>query len=229
MLACRGLVKSFDTQVAVDHLSFRIDAGEIVALLGNNGSGKSTTFKMILGLLPADEGEIILNDEISIGYAPETPAFPPFLTAREVLAYYAALQGMRQSELEVAIDHIMHVVGLENSSTKVKDYSKGMRQRLNIGQALLGNPDLMILDEPTSGLDARGRLDMLDLLKELKASGTTILINSHVLPEVERVADRGIIMKDGRKMATWDHATLRETSLETLYLHAIGGASYDHH
>lgn len=203
MLNCSGLHKRFHDNIAVQQLTFHVKEKEVFALLGHNGSGKSTTFKMILGLLPLDAGEIHFNKKVRIGYAPEIPSFPPHLTAEKVLAYYAELQRIRKPERTVEIKKCMTMLSLEPTNTKVRFYSKGMRQRLNLAQALLGDPDFLILDEPTSGLDANGRVEVLRLLKELKRFGKTILLNSHILSEVERIADRGIIMKNGDKIASW--------------------------
>ncbi|MBO5376978.1 MAG: ABC transporter ATP-binding protein, partial [Ruminiclostridium sp.] len=179
MLECTNLTKSYKKKCVVNSLSFNVKRGEIFAFLGSNGAGKTTTIKMILGLVGIDSGEVKIAENIRIGYSPETPYFPPFLTGYEVLEYYAGIQKIAKTERKAEIPKLLETVGLENDKTRVKNYSKGMLQRLALAQALLGNPDLLILDEPTAGLDALGRLEIMQLIEKLKNSGKTIIINSH--------------------------------------------------
>lgn len=145
-----------------------MNKGEIFAFLGSNGAGKTTTIKMILNLVGIDNGEVKLSQDVGIGYSPETPYFPPFLTGYEVLDYYAGVQKISKKERKQEIIRLLETVGLENNKTRVKNYSKGMLQRLALAQALLGNPDLLILDEPTAGLDAIGRVEIMQLIQSLK-------------------------------------------------------------
>lgn len=223
MLECTNLTKTYKKKCVVNNLSFRVERGEIFAFLGSNGAGKTTTIKMILGLVDMDSGRVEIEEGIRVGYSPETPYFPPFLTGCEVLDYYAGIQKIPRQERREEITKLLDSVGLENSETKVKNYSKGMLQRLALAQALLGNPDLLILDEPTAGLDAVGRLEMLQLIGRLKNAGRTILINSHILSDIERVCDRGIIMKKGVQMGTWNKANNNPLSLEELFIELVGG------
>ena len=223
MLECINLTKSYKKKCVVNSLSFRVEKGEIFAFLGSNGAGKTTTIKMILGLVDMDSGRVEIEEGIRIGYSPETPYFPPFLTGCEVLDYYAGIQKIPRQERREEITKLLETVGLENSKTKVKNYSKGMLQRLALAQALLGNPDLLILDEPTAGLDAMGRLEMLLLIGKLKNAGRTILINSHILSDIERICDRGIIMDKGVRMGTWNKADNSPLSLEELFIELVGG------
>ncbi len=223
MLECTNLTKSYKKKCVVNDLSFRVEKGEIFAFLGSNGAGKTTTIKMILGLVDMDSGRVEIEEGIQIGYSPETPYFPPFLTGCEVLDYYAGIQKIPRQERREEITKLLETVGLENSKTKVKNYSKGMLQRLALAQALLGKPDLLILDEPTAGLDAMGRLEMLLLIGKLKNAGRTILINSHILSDIERICDRGIIMNKGVRMGTWNKADNNPLSLEELFLELVGG------
>ncbi len=160
--------------------------------------------------------------EVSAGYSPETPYFHPFLTGREVLEFYGGLQGIPKEQLRQEIPNLLQRAGLEDSSTKVKHYSKGMLQRLALAQALLGDPEFLILDEPTAGLDAMGRLEMMHTIQALKKEGKTILINSHILNDIERVCDRGIIMKKGRLVYEWENGE-SEKSLEEIFVEQIGG------
>ena len=223
MLICENLQKSFGEKLAVADLSFSVTNGELFALLGSNGAGKSTTIKMILGLLPKDNGNITLQSSVKIGYSPEIPSFPPIFTAEETLRYYCALQGMKKTQIPDEISRVLTHTGLENSKIKVKNYSKGMLQRLAVAQALLGDPDLLILDEPTAGLDALGRVEMIHLLQELKVAGKTILLNSHILNDVERVCDRALIMQAGQVLLEWKKEESNTISLEEIFLQTIGG------
>lgn len=222
MLECRELRKAYKKKCVVDDLSFEVQTGEVFALLGSNGAGKTTTIKMILGLVQEDGGEIKLDKKIHIGYSPETPYFPPFLSGREVLVYYARLQKVPKSEAGDQVSDLLEKVGLRDDKTKVKHYSKGMLQRLALAQALLGNPELLILDEPTAGLDALGRLEIMELIGTLKNQGKTIIINSHILNDIERVCDRGIIIKEGRKMGIWNKSEdYQGKSLEEIFVQAV--------
>lgn len=225
MLECRNLKKSYKGKCVVNNLCFGVNSGEIFAFLGSNGAGKTTTIKMILGLVKKDGGEIEISEGVTVGYSPETPYFPPFLTGREVLRYYADIQRIRKSEREEVITGLLSKVGLEDSRTKVKNYSKGMLQRLAFAQALLGNPDLLILDEPTAGLDALGRLEIIQLIGELKNSAKTIIINSHILNDIERICDRGIIIRNGICLKEWRKSDDNNgKSLEEIFVETIGGA-----
>ena len=232
MIECKNLIKKYYKATVVSNLSFHVNSGEVYGLLGANGAGKTTTIKMILGLTKIDSGEIKVPDGISIGYSPETPYFYPILTGTEILEFYSKIQKIRKADAKKQIEEILEKVGLAASAhKKVKAYSKGMLQRLAVGQALLGNPDLLILDEPTSGLDALGRLEMKNLILELKREGKTILLNSHILNDVEKVADRAIILKEGIKLAEVDLQNKNENiNLEEIFIHAIGGMQdADHH
>ena len=225
MLECTNLTKSYKKKCVVDNLSFNVNKGEIFAFLGSNGAGKTTTIKMILGLVGIDSGEVKIAENIRIGYSPETPYFPPFLTGYEVLEYYAGIQKIAKAERKAEIPKLLETVGLENDKTRVKNYSKGMLQRLALAQALLGNPDLLILDEPTAGLDALGRLEIMQLIEKLKNSGKTIIINSHILNDIERICDRGIIIKKGVQMGVWNKSDNNMKTLEEIFLDLVGGVT----
>lgn len=224
MLNCKGIRKVYKNRCVVDKLNFKVNKGDVFALLGSNGAGKTTTIKMILGLISVDEGEILVEDGIKIGYSPETPYFPPFLTGYEVLMYYGKIQKINKNTLREEVDNILQMVGLEKNKTTVKYYSKGMLQRLAFAQAMLGNPELLILDEPTAGLDSLGRVEMINLIRDLKKTGKTIIVNSHILNDIERVCDRGIIVKKGKLLRNWSKDDLSKgQSLEQLFLITVGG------
>ena len=209
----------------MNSLSFRVNKGEIFALLGSNGAGKTTTIKMLLGLVRADSGSINIDSGVRIGYSPETPYFPPFLTGYEVLDYYAGIQKISKTRRKAEIIRLLEMTGLENDKTRVRNYSKGMLQRLALAQALLGDPELLILDEPTAGLDALGRHEIMQLITKLKAEGKTIIINSHILNDIERICDRGIIIKKGVQMGVWNKSDNNVKSLEEIFIELVGGVS----
>ena len=221
MLRLENVTKKYKNKTVVDNLSFSIEGGEVFALLGANGAGKTTTIKMILGLAKVSEGNITIEEGKKIGYSPETPYFPPYLTAMEVMKYYAGIEGDKTKKDKEYLKSLLDITGLEDTKTKVKDYSKGMIQRLALAQALISDPDILILDEPTAGLDALGRKHNLELLKKLKEQGKTIIINSHILHDIEAICDRGVIMKKGKVIDTWTNGVSHE-SLEDKFIRLVG-------
>ncbi len=194
---------------AVRDVSFALGAGETIALVGHNGAGKTTLIKMMLGLIRPTTGSVeVLGEDPSsgdfavrrrLGYLPESVSFHMALTGRETLAFYARLK--RVDEAEIA--GLFERVGLAPlaADRPVRTYSKGMRQRLGLAQALLGEPRILLLDEPTSGLDPALRRSFYDLIAELREKGTTVLLSSHALTELEGRADRVVIVNDGVKIA----------------------------
>lgn len=221
MLKIENVTKKYKNKTVVDNLSLDIKKGEVFALLGANGAGKTTTIKMILGLAKVSEGKITIEEGKKIGYSPETPYFPPYLTAMEVMSYYAGIEGDKRKKDKEYLRSLLEITGLEDTKTKVKDYSKGMIQRLALAQALISDPDILILDEPTAGLDALGRKHNLELLKKLKEQGKTIIINSHILHDIEAICDRGVIMKKGKVIDTWTNGVSHE-SLEDKFIRLVG-------
>ncbi|MBD5106384.1 MAG: ABC transporter ATP-binding protein [Lachnospiraceae bacterium] len=224
MLECSGLTKTYRKECVVDNLSFHVKEGEVFALLGSNGAGKTTTIKMILKLVKQDGGRVIMREGVCVSYSPETPYFPPFLSGCEALMYYGRVQGFGKDILKEEAGKLLATVGLEETHTKIKHYSKGMLQRLALAQALLGNPKLLILDEPTAGMDALGRVEMMQLIGRLKNQGKTILLNSHILNDIERVCDRGVVLKKGKLIATWDkNKDYGGKNLEEYFIEQVGG------
>lgn len=202
----KNVSKAFGALHAVRDVSFALGVGEIVALVGHNGAGKTTIIKMMLGLARPTAGTVrMLDDDSSdagararIGYLPENVSFNPMLSGRETLQFYAALKRAERNQVEKLLDR----VGLVKAARqRVRTYSKGMRQRLGLAQALLGKPKVLLLDEPTTGLDPASRRDFYHLLEELRQSGATILLSSHALSELEGRTDHVIIMSKGRKVA----------------------------
>lgn len=221
MLEICELSKSYQKRKVVDNLSFSVGNGEIFALLGSNGAGKSTTIKIILGLVKKDHGTVTYPNDVSIGYSPETPYFPPHLPGRDILRYYGRLQKFNSHKLAEEIPVLLQKVGLEDDRIKVSHYSKGMLQRLAMAQALLGDPEILILDEPCSGLDAVGRMEMIQLIRQLKRDGKTVIMNSHILSDMEKVCDRGIIISKGRLVRSFTREDLTACNLEDLFREAL--------
>ena len=221
LLKLENVTKKYKDKTVGDKLSLSIEKGEVFALLGANGAGKTTTIKMILGLAKVSSGEITIEEGTKIGYSPETPYFPPYLTAMEVMSYYAGIEGDKTKKDKKYLKSLLDITGLEDTKVKVRDYSKGMVQRLALAQALIADPDILILDEPTAGLDALGRKHNLELLKSLKEKGKTVIINSHILHDIEAICDRGVIMKKGNVIDTWTNGVSHE-SLEDKFIRLVG-------
>jgi len=221
MLTIKNLTKTYDDHIVVDDLNFHVKRGEVFALLGANGAGKTTTIKMILGLTKPTAGTIDLSETV-VGYSQESPYFPPYLSGLEVLEYYGALQGFQKLQRQLEATEKLELVGLQDRKTKVKNYSKGMLQRLSVAQALLGDPAFMILDEPTAGMDAVGRVEILHLLAHLKKQGKTMIVNSHNLEDIERVCDRGILMNRGVVYRDWNKVADSGKALEDIFLETMG-------
>jgi ABC-2 type transport system ATP-binding protein len=221
---CSGLRKRYGRQVAVDGVSFSVARGEVVGLLGPNGAGKTSVIKMLLGLVRPDAGEVLLlgrsardpHARVRVGYLPELFRYQPWLTAAEVLGLHARLGGGEVPAAEQR-EHLA-LVGLHaRADDRVGGFSKGMQQRLGLAVALVNRQELVVLDEPTSALDPLGRADVRDLVLSLKARGVAVLLNSHLIGEVERVCDRVVILDKGRVAASGSLAELlgrRELRLE---------------
>jgi ABC-2 type transport system ATP-binding protein len=205
-----GVVKTYGSTTALDGLDLRVGPGELVGLLGPNGAGKTTTVKILLGLARpmAGTGRVLgspLGDRATrarIGYLPELFRYQPWLTAREVLDLHAELGRIPRHRRRTAIGTVLDRVGLaERGDDRVGGFSKGMQQRLGLGVALLGDPELILLDEPTSALDPVGRTDVRAIVREARDRGATVILNSHLLSEVEQVCDRVVILHRGRTIA----------------------------
>ena len=203
--------------VAVRDLNLRVEPGQVYGLLGPNGSGKSTTLKIILGLVSPTRGktEIFGQDSGSVasreavGFLPESPYFPKYLTGTEMLRFYGKLCGMRGATLTRRIDELLELVGLTNAcDRRLGGYSKGMLQRIGLAQALVHDPKLVVLDEPTAAVDPAGSREIRDVILELKRRGTTVLLSSHLLGQVQEVCDRVGILAHG--------VLVREGSMEEL-------------
>jgi ABC-2 type transport system ATP-binding protein len=206
---CSGLQRRYGRRTAVEDVSLEVGRGEVVGLLGPNGAGKTTVIKMLLGLVRPDAGEAkLLGQSASdpaartrVGYLPELFRYQPWLSAAEVVALHVRLLG---ADVSAGEQHgLLTLVGLgERGGDRVGGFSKGMQQRLGLAVALVGEPELVILDEPTSALDPIGRVDVRDLVLSLKERGVAVLLNSHLIGEVERVCDRVVILDRGRVAAS---------------------------
>jgi ABC-2 type transport system ATP-binding protein len=201
------LTKQYGHVRALDGLTMTVARGEVFGFLGPNGAGKTTVVKLLLGLARASggSGRVLgapLGDRPTrrrIGYLPELFRYQPWMRAREVLAFHCELARLPRTEWPAAIDSSLALVGLaDRADDVVGTFSKGMQQRLGLGVAMLGTPELVILDEPTSALDPVGRNDVRAIIREARARGTTVFLNSHLLTEVERVCDRVAIVDHGR-------------------------------
>ncbi|WP_377805669.1 ABC transporter ATP-binding protein [Azospirillum sp. A29] len=214
----QGVTKRYGETEAVRGVDLTLAPGECVAMVGHNGAGKSSLIKLMLGLTTPTAGRIRVlgGDPASaacspirrrIGFLPENVAFHPSMTGRETLDFYARLKGASRRDN----DALFEKVGLEPAAIRrrVSTYSKGMRQRLALAQALLGGPKLLFLDEPTTGLDPALRQSFYAIVAELRDQGTTVLLCSHALTELEGQADRVVVMSRGRKVADGSLATLR--------------------
>ncbi|KAA8606746.1 ABC transporter ATP-binding protein [Salipiger aestuarii] len=229
MLALTDLTKRFGKQTALDAVSLDISPGERVALLGHNGAGKSTMMKLILGLLTPDGGTVQIAGHPPgsavarslTAYLPENAAFHPSLTGREMLRHYLRLRGQDPR----GADALLEKVGLGDAGgRRIGGYSKGMRQRVGLAQALIGTPRLMVLDEPTTGLDPISRRDFYALLDELAERGAAILLSSHALSELEARTDRIVVLAQSRMVAQGTLADLRRAATLPLTVHLAARA-----
>jgi ABC-2 type transport system ATP-binding protein len=229
---CSGLRKRYGRQTAVDDVGFTVGRGEVVGLLGPNGAGKTSVIKILLGLVRPDAGEVLLlgrpaQDPASrarVGYLPELFRYQPWLTAAEVLRLHARLAGVDVPE-EERREALATVSLADRADDRVGSFSKGMQQRLGLAVALVARPQLAVLDEPTSALDPIGRADVRDLLLSLKANGVAVLLNSHLIGEVERVCDRVVILDKGQVAASGSLAGLLGQRELRLRLEGVGAAA----
>src|SRR5271170_2155385 len=219
-------------KVALAGLDLEVKAGEVFGFLGPNGAGKTTTMNVLLGFVAPTGGTaslfgIDVRQPIArqrIGYLPEMTYYYKFLTAEEILRFYAQIFGLPRAEAEKRIDETLKLVELESARKRlIKTYSKGMQQRVGLAQALINNPDLLILDEPTSGLDPLGRMKVREIIQRLKEQGKTVFFSSHELGEVETVCDRVAIISNGDLKAIGPvnqimqgHATLEKAFLRII-------------
>ncbi len=209
MLRITGLHKRFGDKTVLDGLDLTVPEHSIFGFIGKNGAGKTTTMKTVLGLLKADAGEIFVGGEKVvygqtdtnrwIGYLPDVPEFYPFMTAPEYLRFCGEITGMQKPDIESRSKELLELVGLGGEKHRIQGFSRGMKQRLGIAQALLNRPQLLICDEPTSALDPVGRKEILDILQAVRGQ-TTVLFSTHILSDVEKICT---------DIAFLDHGTAR--------------------
>jgi ABC-2 type transport system ATP-binding protein len=221
------------TKVALQGLDLEVSTGEVFGFLGPNGAGKTTTINVLLGFVQPTSGSaslfgIDVRQPIArrrIGYLPELTYYYKFLTAEELLRFYAEIFGLPRAEADKRIDEALKLVELDSARKRlIKTYSKGMQQRVGLAQALINNPDLLILDEPTSGLDPLGRMKVRSIIQRLKNEGKTVFFSSHELGEVETVCDRVAIVADGNLKAAGSVQAVMQghATLEKAFLNIIG-------
>ena len=212
MLTVKNLRKSFGTVRAVNDVSFSVASGQILGLLGPNGAGKTTTVSMVAGLLTPDGGDVLIAgrrlagdtdpSKRRIGLVPQDVALYDELSARDNLRFFGALYSLTGRTLDTAIERALTLVGLaDRARDAVKTFSGGMKRRLNLAAGLLHNPDILLLDEPTVGVDPQSRNAIFDNLETLKAEGKALLYTTHYMEEVERLADRIVVMDHGKVIA----------------------------
>ncbi len=207
ILTIRGLEKKFGDKEVLRGLDLKVPEGSIFGFVGRNGAGKTTTMKAVLGLLKPDGGEIfVAGEKVSygqtptnrhIGYLPDVPEFYSFMTPREYLRLCGETMNMPRAEIESRSGELLELVGLGSEKHRIKGFSRGMKQRLGIAQALLGQPKLLICDEPTSALDPIGRKEILDILLSVRER-TTVLFSTHILSDVERICTDAALLEGGQ-------------------------------
>lgn len=208
MIEVNNLVKKYGNHIAVDHLSFTVEQGEVIGFLGPNGAGKSTTMNMITGYIPATEGTIKVNGcdinekpmetKKSIGYLPELPPLYPDMKVKEYLSFVADIKKVNKTKKAEMIEDIMKLTSIKDMEKRlIRNLSKGYKQRVGIAGAIMGYPELIILDEPTVGLDPVQIIEIRDLIKEL-AKSHTVILSSHILSEVNAVCDKVMIINKGK-------------------------------
>lgn len=228
----QGVSQRYGSMTVLHDLSLNLGEGEVLGLFGHNGAGKTTSMKLILGLLAPSEGQVKVlgrapnNPQVrrQLGYLPENVTFYPQLSGRETLRHFARLKGAALGQ----VDELLEQVGLAHAADRrVKTYSKGMRQRLGLAQALLGEPRLLLLDEPTVGLDPIATQDLYQLIDRLRQRGTSIILCSHVLPGVEAHINRAAILAKGRLQAVGSLSQLRAEAGLPVRIRASGISERD--
>jgi ABC-2 type transport system ATP-binding protein len=207
VIETRDLWKTYGTIEALKGVSIRVEPGEIYGLLGQNGAGKTTLIKILLGIVHKTLGDATIlgapagtvDVRKSVGYLPEDHAFPGYHTGYSLMDFYGQLYGLSRNERQVKIPEMLEIVGIRNRmDSRIRTYSKGMKQRLGIAQSMFHNPAVIFLDEPTDGVDPVGRREIRDLMQRLKGEGKTVFLNSHLLGEVELICDRVAILSQGQ-------------------------------
>ncbi len=238
-IRCEGLTRRFGKVLALDNLNLEVRRGSVFGLLGPNGAGKTTTIKLLTGLLrPTGGRAYIAGEEIRVertrarglfGYLPEDPVFYGWMTARELLTYAGHLFGIPDRVLKPRVEDLLDLTGLKPvANRKVGGFSRGMRQRLGLAQALVNDPPVLILDEPASALDPLGRHEVLALIQRLRArDGMTIFMSTHILADVERTCDTVAIIDRGRLLTVADQGELRRRYAVPVFAAVVAGEEAD--
>lgn len=213
------LSKSFGSLHVIDDLNLKVKESSIFGFIGKNGTGKTTTMKMIMGFIKADKGDIyVCGDKVkfgrsavnqNIGYLPDVPEFYGYMTPKEYLKLCGDIIGVPREQTLKRSNDLLHFVGLDGNNRKIRGFSRGMKQRLGIAQALLNQPRLLICDEPTSALDPVGRKEILDILSSIREK-TTIIFSTHILSDVERVCDTIGILSSGKLVLEGDLSEIKD-------------------
>ncbi len=219
ILELHQVSKKYGSKYVLNKLDLHVPKGSIFGFVGENGAGKTTTMRMILGLEEKSSGEILIkgtpvtfgDNETNryTGYLPDVPEFYDYMSGKEYLTFCGQLTGMKKEQLLTKVSELLSLVGLKEDKKKIKGYSRGMKQRLGIAQALLNDPELLICDEPTSALDPGGRNDFLEMLATLKGH-TTIVFSTHILNDVERICDHVGILDQGQLVLSGPLAELKQ-------------------
>jgi ABC-2 type transport system ATP-binding protein len=228
MLKAVNLTKKYGSLEVLKGISFEIKKGMIYGFLGQNGSGKSTTMNILTGLIGYNSGEIYLKGKPlhedkrkllqTVGYLPQDPVFYGYMTALEYLRFIGEVNKMPASKIKERSKEVLDIVKLGDASKrKVGGYSGGMKQRFGMAVAMFNHPEILILDEPTSALDPEGRMEVLELIEQLKANGTTVFLSTHILNDVERVCDEVSILHEGRIIISENLEVLRNKYIQPIY------------
>ncbi|MCK5567145.1 MAG: ABC transporter ATP-binding protein [Actinomycetia bacterium] len=228
MIKVTGLKKSYGKIVALKSISFEVGRGSVFGFIGRNGAGKTTTMNILTGLMGFDKGEIFIMDRDfkqyknelirKIGYLPETPTFYSYMNAYEYLGFIGKIAGFDQRGIKKRTDGLLQVVGLnKKGKRKISGYSRGMKQRLALATAIFKEPEILFLDEPSSALDPEGRLEMLDLIDDLKDNKITIFLSTHILSDAERVCDTICIIDEGKILLTEKLSRLYEKYIQPVF------------
>lgn len=201
-----NLSRSYNHTTVLDNLNLTVNKGEVYGFIGKNGAGKTTTINLILSLIESDNGSIYINEKeinfkdqlykTKIGYVPDVPVFPAYMNSKEYLIFTLDMFDMKKGNYKESIEEVLTFVNLPNDNKKISSFSRGMKQRLAIAQALIHDPDILIMDEPTSALDPIGRNDVMNIIYKLKGI-KTIFYSTHILDDVERVCDKVGILDKG--------------------------------
>lgn len=246
MIEVEGLRKVYGDRVAVDGISFRVEPGQVFGLLGPNGAGKTTTISCLSGLIRATSGAVRLNGidvaadpkraKANLGVVPQELAMYPEISARENLAFWGGVQGLDRGELSTKIPRMLERVGLaDRAKEPVKNFSGGMKRRLNLAIGLIHDPKVVLMDEPTVGVDPQSRVHILDLIRDRAKAGTSIVYTTHYMDEAEGLCDPFLILDQGKVIANGgleelleqagnviERASIPQPSLERLFIHLTG-------